>query len=61
MFLLCSDGLTNYVADDELCAQLVKQDALEDKVGRLVGTALARGGTDNITAIVVSVEDGDVS
>ncbi len=50
-FLLCSDGLFKDVKVDEVKARLsapTPQQALRD----LVTQALARGGTDNVTAIV---------
>lgn len=52
MFLLCSDGLTGHVSDDEML------DALAGRAPRaacehLLALVLSRGGTDNITVIVV--------
>jgi PPM family protein phosphatase len=51
-FLLCSDGLTNMISDDEIRATVCNP-SIEDKAGHLIGLALQAGGTDNITAIVV--------
>jgi len=51
-FLLCSDGLTNMVDDDEI-KEAVCAPSIEDKAGYLIDLALQAGGTDNITAIVV--------
>jgi protein phosphatase len=56
IFLLCSDGLTKEVSDQEICGALIPGDcqhASED----LVNMALKRGGRDNISAIVVCAED----
>jgi protein phosphatase len=54
-FLLCSDGLTGMVPDDEILRVVVEQDNLE-KAGRtLVDVANSRGGNDNITAVLVRV------
>jgi CRP-like cAMP-binding protein len=59
-FLLCSDGLSEYYEEDlsELAVTLAKPDANES-VRELIDTANARGGKDNITAVLVTV--GDVS
>ena len=48
VYLLCSDGLSNYVEPDELLRAVGEQepDAL---CGYLTGLALERGGRDNIT------------
>jgi serine/threonine-protein phosphatase Stp1 len=54
-FLLCSDGLTNMVADDEIAAELaarMPQVAAE----RLRDLVLARGAIDNVTIVVVAGE-----
>ena len=51
--LLCSDGLTRYVKDSELPRALPNYSALG--IENLVGLARARGGADNITALVVSM------
>lgn len=52
-FLLCSDGLHGYVQDDEIGPILELGPQLA--VSRLVELANARGGRDNITAVVVEV------
>jgi len=50
--LLCSDGLTEHVTDDEILAAMQDEDA-ESGVQRLVDLANERGGTDNTTVLVV--------
>ncbi len=53
-FVICSDGLSNYVETDELSRVLTAQ--LYSQVPRtLVEIANERGGDDNITVIVVQV------
>jgi len=53
MFLLASDGLTGMVEDSRL-AQLLQQKASPSRVvNSLISEANARGGVDNITAIVI--------
>lgn len=52
--VLCSDGLSGLVSDDEI-QRIVDQSAPQESVYHLVESANANGGPDNITAIVVSV------
>lgn len=53
-FLLCSDGLSGQVADDEIGAVLMTLPPAE-AVQTLVDLANLRGGPDNITVIVVRI------
>jgi protein phosphatase len=50
--LLCSDGLSDVVAEDEICA-LVGQRDVRSSCRRLVEAANKAGGPDNISAIVM--------
>lgn len=51
--LLCSDGLTNMVEDQEIAEILSDSHmSLEEKVTSLVSLANARGGYDNITVML---------
>lgn len=52
-FLLCSDGLTNMIDDNELFAQLTGNKDAKTKANVLVSMANRKGGLDNISAIVV--------
>ena len=52
--LLCSDGLTDLVDDDEILAALQTED-LEESLDHLVDMANARGGHDNITIVTLQV------
>lgn len=56
VFLLCSDGLSNPLGDDDLAAAL-GHGSSRDAVEALVNLALARGGRDNVSAVVASAED----
>jgi serine/threonine protein phosphatase PrpC len=58
-FLLCSDGLTNELADDEIAAVLAEQPDPQEAADDLVARARAHGGSDNITAVVVDVVIGE--
>lgn len=53
--LLCSDGLTNMVSEDELNYELIFSDEPQAKAQRLVELANKHGGADNISAIVISI------
>lgn len=57
-FLLCTDGLSNLVNDDEI-KEIILNNELETAVHRLIDIANERGGDDNITAILVEVMDLD--
>ena len=56
-FLVCSDGLFKDVARDEVRANLVLPSP-KQALDALVDLALRRGGTDNVTGIVVQVPFG---
>ncbi len=58
-FLLCSDGLTGMVSDEEITAALASPRPLEPIVRGLVDLANERGGVDNITAIMIEVRTGE--
>ena len=51
--LMCSDGLTNMLEDEEIKSILQGEGAMEEKVKRLIGAANENGGKDNITVILV--------
>ena len=53
--MLCTDGLTNMVADAEL-GLILQETAFFDAPGVLVDRALKGGGQDNITVLLMGVE-----
>ncbi len=59
LLVLCSDGLTSYVSDDELRQALLSSPSLDGACERLVQMANERGGSDNITVVLAGVS-GDV-
>ncbi|GAB5403641.1 MAG: protein phosphatase 2C domain-containing protein [Aureliella sp.] len=59
-FLLCSDGLTGQVTDEEL-AMIMKSLPPEEACQLLVDISNLRGGPDNITAVVVRVPNDHVT
>lgn len=56
-YLLCSDGLTDVVGDEEVHEVLSTVREADDAVGRLIALAIRNGGPDNITCIVADVVD----
>ncbi len=59
VFLLCSDGLTTMVSDDEIRQILVEARGLRSAVNKLVDAANRGGGRDNITAVAFRVADAE--
>lgn len=57
-YLLCSDGLTDEVTEDEIASVLRTTEDPEAAAEDLVRRANEAGGRDNITLIVVDVVDG---
>jgi serine/threonine protein phosphatase PrpC len=53
VILLCSDGLTKHVKDDEIREHLVRMTSSEQVCNDLLELALSRGGSDNITILVL--------
>ena len=52
VILVCSDGLTKHVSDAEIAEHLRAMESAEQVCRALLGLALERGGTDNITLVV---------
>ncbi len=55
-YLLCSDGLYNVVPSDEIL-QIVNSKSLDEAVQELISLANDRGGPDNITIILIHVDE----
>lgn len=53
VFLLCSDGLTGMVPEDEILRVVTQSDDLAAACEQLIQTANERGGLDNITTVLV--------
>lgn len=54
--LLCSDGLSNLVEDREI-EELVEKFDIREACEKLVNSANSRGGDDNITVIILQVDE----
>ena len=58
MYLLCSDGLTDMVGDEDIKATLAEYDTDPDQAAlELVQTANDNGGKDNISVILVKTRE----
>lgn len=55
LFLLCSDGITRELGDDQIGVILCASATLEEKARTLVQAASQAGGNDNLTALLVEV------
>tara|TARA_R110002072_G_scaffold141386_3_gene286635 strand:- start:1878 stop:2681 length:804 start_codon:yes stop_codon:yes gene_type:complete len=54
VFLICSDGLTEYYNDDELEREMVRLgQSLDTLCDHLIATSLERGGKDNVTVVAI--------
>lgn len=61
-YLLCSDGLTDEVTDDDIAGVLRTVDDPDAAAQSLVDMANEHGGRDNITVLIVDVvDDGDLA
>lgn len=58
--LLCSDGLTNMLTDEQIEKVLVEEKNASDAVEKLIKKANARGGNDNISIAYLKKESGDL-
>ena len=53
LFLLCTDGLSGMVPDEEI-EKILKEKALEEAADSLIEKALEAGGRDNVTLVLYS-------
>ena len=53
--LLCSDGLSNMVTDQEMLFEVLHGGASEECCKRLLDVAMSRGATDNVTAVLIEI------
>jgi len=57
--LLCSDGLSGMVPDDEIWKIVRGAEGLQRAAELLVNKAIENGGEDNVTVIIVGFESGN--
>ena len=53
--LLCSDGLTNMVEDEDIFAIIRSDEPIDETVHMLIDTANENGGRDNIAVLIVEL------
>jgi serine/threonine protein phosphatase PrpC len=58
-YVLCSDGLFKMVPDDKICSIIYGADTIEHAVDELIREANSRGGKDNVSVILVRVDEPD--
>jgi serine/threonine protein phosphatase PrpC len=56
-FVLCSDGLHGLVEDDDIAKIVAECESLTDCCSRLIEAANKAGGKDNITAVVIRIDE----
>lgn len=57
--LLCSDGLTDMISDTQIETILTKNNTISTLCRELIDSALSAGGKDNITVILVQIDQLD--
>jgi serine/threonine protein phosphatase PrpC len=60
VYVLCSDGLSGMIEDSEILEVTGNTDDLTEACRRLVALANEHGGEDNITAVIVRIEEDQV-
>jgi protein phosphatase len=55
LFLLCSDGLTDMIQDDQIQEILRGNSDVHGKVDKLIETAISAGGDDNVTVVMSAI------
>jgi protein phosphatase len=51
--IMCTDGMSNYLTDDELL-EFIRSNKCEELTQKLIEHSKQRGGSDNITVAVIS-------
>ena len=54
-FLLCTDGITRHISDNELRQLMVVSDSLDELCGELKRRCFERGAEDNLTVVAIRV------
>ena len=61
LFLLCSDGLTSMISDDELSSIVGSATSVDEAADSLVRAANQSGGKDNITVVMFRLGGGETT
>ena len=57
LYLMCSDGLSDMIDDDAIAKIVTSESALEQKATHLIDQANENGGRDNISVLLVEVQE----
>ena len=57
VYILCSDGLSGMVTDDEIEKIVVQNPDIRDACTKLIASANGHGGEDNVTAVLIKIEE----
>ncbi|HEY4578358.1 MAG TPA: Stp1/IreP family PP2C-type Ser/Thr phosphatase [Savagea sp.] len=60
VLLMCTDGLTNKLTDTEIATIIEQTQTLEECAHQLVDEANAKGGEDNISVILIQMNESEV-
>jgi PPM family protein phosphatase len=60
-WLLCSDGLSSYVSDDKIEHTLATLRSAQGAADRLIKESLDQGAPDNVTVVLVDIDESAVS
>lgn len=60
ILLLCSDGLSNMVSDEDIRRVVITSETLEEMGSRLISMANDNGGKDNIAVVLVEPDTKEV-
>lgn len=55
IYMLCSDGLTDFVSEERISETMNSSISLEEMASKLIKSALEAGGNDNITVLLVKI------
>ena len=55
VFLLCSDGLSDFVSEEEIAQAIGTSCSLAESANKLIHCALDKGGNDNVTVLLVKI------
>ncbi len=61
IFLMCTDGLTAVMKDEEILSTVVEQDIGPETIQRLIERTNVRGGPDNVTVALIVVHSGNAA
>ncbi len=57
--VICSDGLTNFVEDDEIMEYIKNSEDLQQAAQKMIERAKENGGRDNITVVLIEKAEED--